>query len=75
MGTLFEDILRHGHRRKDVGPADIEGQLRDGLRGLRLRQAVIHCPVEMGSKLRCLPVGDQRADSDETAVPWRKVGA
>src|ERR1700739_2149668 len=39
-GTPFEHILRDGHRRKDVGPADIEGQLRDSLRGLGLRQAV-----------------------------------
>src|ERR1700704_1636178 len=38
MRTLFEHVLRDGHRRKDVGPADIEGQLRDGFRGLLLRQ-------------------------------------
>ena len=75
MGTLFEHILRDGHRRKHVGPADVEGQLRDSLGGLDLRQAVIHCPVEVRSELRGLPVGDQRGDRDETAVPWRKVGA
>src|SRR5437879_5926599 len=40
--ALFEDILRDRHRRKDVGPTDIEGQMRDDLRGLRLRQPVIH---------------------------------
>src|SRR6267154_598310 len=32
-GAFFEHILRDRHRRKDVGPTDIEGQLRDGLRG------------------------------------------
>jgi hypothetical protein len=39
MWTLFEHVLRDGHRRKDVGPADIEGRL-------RLRQAVI--PLSFG---------------------------
>src|SRR5712664_919649 len=29
----------------------------------------------MWSKLSCLPVGDQCADGNQTAVPWRKVGA
>src|SRR3982074_65519 len=50
-GALFEHILRDRHRRKDVGPTDIVGQLRDGLRGLRLRQPVIHRPVEVRCKL------------------------
>src|SRR5260370_29347752 len=70
-GALFEHILRDRHRRKDVGPTDIEGQLRDGLRGLRLRQPVIHRPVEVRCKLGCLAFGDQRADGDKTAIPWR----
>src|SRR5437879_12789833 len=38
VGTFCEDIFRDGQRRKDVGPADIECEMRDGLRGLRLRQ-------------------------------------
>ena len=75
MWTLFEHILRDGHRREDIGPTDMEGQLRNGLGGLRLGQAVIHRPVEVRHKLRRLPVGDQRADRDETAVSWYKVRA
>src|SRR5882672_4058266 len=75
VGTFCEDIFRDGQRRKDVGPADIECEMRDGLRGLRLRQPVIHRPVEMRRKLGCLSIGDQRADGDETAVPWRKIRA
>src|SRR5256885_7717308 len=75
MGTLFEHILRDGHRRKNIGPADIKCQLRDCFRGLRLRQAIVHRPVQVRGKLRSLCVGDQRADRDEAAVSWSKVGA
>src|SRR5580700_9084272 len=45
MGTLFEHILRDGHCRKNIRPANVESQLRDRFRSLRLRQAVIHCPI------------------------------
>src|SRR6267378_111691 len=75
VGALCENILRDRQCRKDVGPTDIEGQMRDDLRGLRLRQPVIHRPVKVRCKLGCLPVGDQSADGDKTAVPWRKVRA
>ena len=47
----------------------------DGLRGLRLRQSVIHGSVEMRGKLSCLSVGDQCADGNKAAVPWCKVRA
>src|SRR6185312_5140511 len=56
MWTLFEHILRDGHRRKDIGPADIEGQLRDGLRCRRLRQPVIQRPGEVGRSCAVCPL-------------------
>src|SRR5260370_32393955 len=56
--ALFENILPARHRRKDVGPTDIEGQMRDDLRGLRPRHPVIHPLVEGRCNLGYLPVGD-----------------
>ena len=49
--------------------------MRDGLGCLRLCQPIIHRPVEVRRKLRCLPVRDQGADGDEAAVPRGEVRA
>ena len=48
--------------------------MRDGLRDLTLRQAVVHADRDMARELRDLTIGDQRADGDETAVPRREIG-
>src|SRR5437763_9975032 len=73
--AFLEYILGDRHRREDVGPPRIESQMRDGLGSLGLSQAVIHRPVEMRRKLRRLPVGNQRADRDEAAIPRCQVWA
>src|SRR6266851_2916166 len=73
-GTFFEHILCDRQRREGVRPTDVEGQVRDDLRGLRLRQAVIHRPVEVVGNLRHLAGSNQGADGDQAAVPGREVG-
>ena len=47
--------------------------MRDRFCGLRLRQAVVHRPIEVRGQLRNLPRCDERADGDETAVAGRKI--
>ena len=47
--------------------------MRDRFRGLRLRQAVIHRPIEMAAKLRHLSGGDQSTDRHEAAIARRQV--
>ena len=46
----------------------------DGLRDLRLRQAIVHPDRDMTCQLRDLTVGDQSADRDEAAVARREIG-
>jgi hypothetical protein len=48
--------------------------MRDGLRGLGLRQAVVHRPVEVVRDLRDLAGSYQRADGHQAAIPRRKAG-
>src|SRR5439155_16428605 len=74
FATLVENILCNRQRREGVGPTDIERQMRDHLPGLRLRKAVIHCPVEVVRDLRDLPGSNQSGDSDEAPVARREAG-
>ena len=46
--------------------------MRDDLRGLRLRQAIVHRLVEVKRNLRHLARGDQGTDGDKAAIPWRE---
>jgi hypothetical protein len=71
--TFLETVLCHRERREGIPSTDLEGEMRDDLRGLRLRQAVIHCPVEVVGNLRDLAGSNQGADRDQTAIPRRKV--
>ena len=48
--------------------------MRDHLPGLRLGEAVIHCPVEVVRDLRNLPGSDQGCDSDEAPIARREAG-
>src|SRR6266487_1542337 len=72
MGTLLENLLCDRQCREDIWPPDIEGQMRNGFRGLRLRKAVIHRPVEMVGNLRDLTGRDERADRDQAPIARRK---
>src|SRR6266403_348184 len=58
MGTLLENLLCDRQCREHIRPPDVKGQMRDNLRRLRLRQAVVHRPVEMVGNLRDLPGGN-----------------
>jgi len=59
--TFLEDVLCDGQRGENAGPTGVERELRKDFRGLRLRKAVIHRPVEVG-KLRKLTGRYQGAD-------------
>jgi hypothetical protein len=72
---LLEHILRHGNRREGVRPARIECNVRDNLARLVLREAVVHCPVEVIRNLRRLAAGDQGADGNQAPVARSKIGA
>ena len=69
--ALFENLLGHGHGREGVRPAGIECEVRDHFRGLRLRQTVIHRPVEVARQLGETAGGDQRAYCHQAAIPRR----
>ena len=47
--------------------------MRHGFGGLWLREAIIHCPVEVVGNLRDLTGRNERADRDQTSVARRKV--
>src|SRR4051812_46894715 len=72
-GTRLEDGFHDRYGGEGVGPADVEGEMRDDFPGLGLRKAVIHGPVEVVGHLRDLACGDQCADGDEAPVSWRKA--
>ena len=48
--------------------------MRDGFRGLGLRQPVIHSQVEMGGKLSDLAGSHEGADRHKAAVAWGEIG-
>src|SRR5204862_5509470 len=60
-------------RREGVRPTGVEGEMRDDLRGLSLRQALIHRLVEVRGELRDLAGRDECADGDQTPIPRREV--
>src|SRR6516225_6149076 len=73
FGTFFENILCDRQGRESVRPTCVEGQLRDNFRGLCLRQAVVHCPIEVVRDLRNLAGSNERAHSNQASIPWRKI--
>jgi hypothetical protein len=73
VGTLLENVLCDRERREGTGPSEIEREMRDGFRSLRLRQAVIHRPVDVIGHLRDLSGRNQRADRDQAALARREV--
>src|SRR6516225_5327098 len=73
FGTFFENILCDRQGRESVRPTCVEGQMRDNFRGLCLRQAVVHCPIEVVRDLRNLAGSNERAHSNQASIPWRKV--
>jgi hypothetical protein len=57
-GTFLKDTLGDRYCGKNVRPTGIEGQVCEYLRGLRLRQAIIHRPEEqclMNDDVFCRP--------------------
>jgi hypothetical protein len=73
MRAPLKHILCDRQGRKDIRPTDIEYEMGDRLRGLRLCQAVIHRPIEMIGNLGDLTGSDERADRDQTAIAGSKV--
>src|SRR5437867_5662197 len=71
--TFLEEVLCHRQRGKDVRPTGVEGKLCKDLRGLRLRETVIHRPVEVIRDLGDLARRYQGADSDQAPIPGGKV--
>jgi hypothetical protein len=53
-GASLKDTLDDRCRRKNIGPAGIEGQVCERLRRFRFRQTIIHRPIEMIWDLRDL---------------------
>jgi hypothetical protein len=52
---FLKDTLGDRYCGKNVRPAGVEEQVGEHLRGFRLRQTIIHCPVEVSRELRHLP--------------------
>src|SRR2546427_6974334 len=64
--TFLEEVLCHRQRGKDVRPTGVEGKLCKDLRGLRLRETVIHRPVEVIRDLR----SEERRVGKECRSRW-----
>src|SRR6516162_4136988 len=73
FGTFFENILCDRQGRESVRPTCVEGQMRDNFRGLCLRQAAVHCPIEVVRDLRNLAGSNERAHSNQASIPWPKI--
>src|SRR2546426_7039648 len=71
--TFLEDVLCHRQRRKDVRPADIESQVRQGLGCLGLSKSVVHRPIQVVGNLCNLTRSYQGADRYQTAIARRQV--
>src|SRR5207244_3136973 len=72
LRSLFEDILGDRKRREGVGPAGVEGEVRNDLRRLRPGQTVVHRSVQVVRNLGHLTRGDQGADGHEAPVSRRQ---
>src|SRR6267143_43277 len=73
--TFLEDVLCHRQRRKDVRPADIKSQVRQGLGCLGLSKSVVHRPIQVVGNLCNLTRSYQGADRYQTAIARRQVRA
>src|SRR5262245_41680996 len=65
LRTLLEDFFRDRQRGEHIGPADIEGEMRQDFLGFLFGEAVIHRPIEMIGDLCCLSRCDQGANRDQ----------
>src|SRR4051812_44817365 len=63
-----EDLLGHGHRGEGLGPAGVEGEMRDRLDELLLGHAVVLRVLQVEGELLGVPTGCQRGDGDQAAV-------
>jgi hypothetical protein len=71
-GTFLQDLLDDRYGRKHIRPTGVEGQVYEYLRGLRLRQAIFHRPVEVIRDLRNLAGGDESTDGHQAPVSRRQ---
>src|SRR5258705_3559845 len=72
--TLLEHFLEYGQRGKCVWPAGVEGEMRNDLAGLLLRQPVIHRPAQMIRDLRDLTGCHEGTDGNKAPVARRQTG-
>src|SRR4051794_25669014 len=75
LGPALENLRSDRTGGEGIGPACVEGDLRNHLSGLFLREAVVQGPVQVACELGHLPIRHQRGDGHEAAVAWRQVGA
>src|SRR3954469_7741761 len=68
VGAALEDVLQDRDGREGVGPPGIKGEMRDHLRRLCAREAVIHSPAEVAGELRQLAGRDQGTNGDQAPV-------
>src|SRR5688572_31537221 len=67
-------MLRRCNGRHGIRPAGVEGEMRDGLRDLARRDAVVERDVEVVRHLDRLIARDERGERHDAAVTWRKTG-
>jgi hypothetical protein len=72
-GPLLQHLFYNRQRGEYVRPTRVEGQLRHHFGGLRLREAVVHCPVQVIRQLRELPRGYKRTDRHQASISWREA--
>src|SRR6516164_8684300 len=75
LTTFLKNFLGDRQRRHGVWPADIEGQVSNHLRGLSLRKAVVHRPIQVECDLSDLTGCDARTDCHEAPVTRGEIWA
>src|SRR3954470_5205815 len=71
--AALEDLLRSRDRINRVGPAGVEGQMRDDLRYFRRLHAILQRETQIVWQLHRLTTGDESCDGDDAAVPRRET--
>ena len=70
LRSFLENIVHNRPRGKSIWPAGVEGQIRDDLTGLLLRQSVVHRPVEVIRDLRDVAESNQGANGELFYIRW-----
>src|SRR5438105_1854582 len=71
--ALGEELFGDRQRRESIGPADIEGEMRDDLRNLARLDAVLERAIEIVGQGQGEIAGYESRDRDEASIARRQT--